>query len=163
MILSNRSWLSGSSWCWSTHQTCTNTARSCKTSRTILKTHARVHTHRSNLTLFMSSDMSSLGWAVLTSRVTSTVERREKEGMIVFTDVWVLQHCCEVSNLNTPAASSSLQKHVAKTLWCTSSFFIVSAHWFDWWFKVVLKWTLTGLWLHWTDFHCCHGKTCRDK
>lgn len=48
-----------------------------------LKTHS--HTHRSHLTLFMSSDMISLGWAVLTSSVTSTVETRQKEETIALT------------------------------------------------------------------------------
>lgn len=88
-----------------------------------LKTHS--HTHGSHLTLFMSSDMISLGWAVLTSSVTSTVETIQKEATIALAHVWVSEHCGEVSNLHTPAASSSLQKHVAKILLCALSFIVL--------------------------------------
>lgn len=73
----------------------------------------------------MSSDMISLGWAVSTFSVTSTVKRTQKEGAIVFIHVDVcLQDCCEVSYLNTPAASSYLQKHVANILLCTLSIIV---------------------------------------
>lgn len=40
--------------------------------------NVHTQTHRAPLTLFMSSEMISLGWAVLASSVTSTVERTQK-------------------------------------------------------------------------------------
>lgn len=78
------------------------------------------------LTLFMSSDRTSLGWAVLESRVTSTALKRDVKNFILFSSGHVCNPttlyvsiillslnsvCVNVTYMHTPVLSSSLQKN----------------------------------------------------